>query len=84
MIQRCTNSKVDSYRYYGALGIQVCERWRNFEAFLEDMGEKPDGLTLDRIDVSGDYEPGNCRWATWREQRVNQRRMAEPLPMVGA
>lgn len=50
----------------------MCERWTSFENFLADMGEKPEGLTLDRIDVNGNYEPGNCRWVGWRVQARNK------------
>lgn len=74
MIQRCTNPKHTSYEYYGARGITICQRWRDsFEAFLVDMGSRPEGKTLDRIDNDGNYEPGNCRWATASEQNSNQR-----------
>jgi uncharacterized membrane protein len=77
MISRCTNPKSSSWDHYGAIGISVCNRWLNsFENFLADMGETTSDLSLDRIDVYGNYEPGNCRWATWKQQRENQRKIA--------
>lgn len=73
MLSRCSNSKLKAYKYYGARGIKVCESWLKFENFLNDMGSKPDGLSIDRINNDGNYEPSNCRWATNKEQLINRR-----------
>ena len=73
MMTRCYNTKVKSYKDYGARGIKVCERWHTFENFFEDVGVFPDGLTLDRVDNSGDYTPDNWRFATQEEQKNNKR-----------
>lgn len=73
MIQRCTNPRNRDWGLYGGRGITVCERWRIFAHFLADMGEAPEGLTLDRRDNDGNYEPGNCRWVTPFEQVHNRR-----------
>lgn len=74
MIQRCTNPMRSNYKFYGGRGISICERWMVFANFIEDMGVRPDGMTLDRYpDNDGNYEPGNVRWATPLSQSNNRR-----------
>jgi hypothetical protein len=73
MIQRCTNPNTIGYKYYGARGITVCKRWRKFENFLADMGERPPKHTIDRINNKHGYSPRNCQWATRTQQDKNRR-----------
>ena len=73
MKARCNNPKTTHYYRYGGRGIKVCDRWEvSFENFIKDMGEPPRGLTLDRIDNDGNYEPGNCRWVSHKENCNNR------------
>lgn len=73
MKRRCTNPEGADWDNYGGRGITVCDRWMNsFENFLVDMGCRPDGLSIDRINVNGNYEPDNCRWADSFEQAANK------------
>lgn len=73
MLQRCNNPKKSNYPHYGGRGIKVCEKWLKFENFFQDMGERPEELTLERINNNKGYFKGNCKWTTRTEQSRNQR-----------
>lgn len=72
MKNRCLNPRSTQYAWYGGKGISVCQRWLSFENFFADMGERPEGTTLDRKDSRGNYEPGNCRWLEAEKQQDNR------------
>jgi len=80
MKQRCLNPKAPVWAHYGGRGISICPEWLTFDQFLTDMGERPEGASLERVNNDGNYEPANCRWElSWREQMRNKRIHRDPL-----
>lgn len=77
MLARCKSSAHKQFKDYGGRGIKVCDQWKSFEIFLSDMGARPVGTSIDRIDTSGNYDPTNCRWSTATEQNRNKRKPLE-------
>lgn len=84
MVNRCTSKTSNGFVKYGAKGVTVCDRWRTFDNFLADMGEKPIGTSIDRIDNKRGYEPENCRWATITQQNRNKSNVTLTLEKVRA
>lgn len=82
MLQRCTNPNSKVYKHYGGRGISVCKEWLHYIGFIRDMGVRPEGMSIERIDNNGNYEIGNCRWAT-REDQLNNRRCTIMVPLDG-
>lgn len=74
MNDRCNSQNASEYKWYGGRGVSICDRWKSFNNFLQDMGERPKGTSLDRIDVNGNYEPSNCKWSNIKEQANNTQR----------
>lgn len=83
MIERCTKPKATNFQYYGGRGIRVCARWLVFKNFLQDMGEKPKGATIERIDNDGDYTPGNCEWCLSHSKQLMNRRNSYWVVVAG-
>lgn len=79
MRKRCNSPSATNYKYYGGKGIAICARWGKFENFYADMGDRPEGMSIDRIDVNLGYSPDNCRWATHSEQMANRENAPAPI-----